>query len=130
MVHYLNIQSVYFAAVLDGTKPFDVRREDVRRFETGDVLLLQEWQNVPLTEGEEAQLTVKIMQTWERFHVDGNEEARSAALRAAFGARRVAYTGRICVRKVTYVLRDPDGDWLQPGIVVLGIRPVADACDD
>jgi len=125
MVHYLKIQSAYFEAVLDGSKPFDVRR-----FETGDVLLLQEWKNVLLTEVEEAQLTAKIMQTWERFHIDGNEEARSAALRTAFGARRVAYTGRVCAREVTYVLRDPDGEWWQPGIVVLGIRPVEEACDD
>lgn len=34
------------------------------------------------------------------------------------------YTGRVCIREVTHVLRDPQGQWLQPGVVVLSIRPL------
>ncbi len=34
------------------------------------------------------------------------------------------YTGRTLTREVTYVLRDPDHRWLQPGVVALSLRAV------
>jgi hypothetical protein len=69
----------YFAAVLDGTKPFEWRSDDqVRRFDVGDVLCLREW----------------------------DPEAKK-------------YTGRECVRVVTYVLREAFG--IPVGFVVMGL---------
>ena len=46
-VHKLKILPMYFNAVLDGSKPFEVRKEDDRTYTVGDELLLKEY----LTEG-------------------------------------------------------------------------------
>lgn len=35
-----------------------------------------------------------------------------------------SYTGRTLTREVTYVLRDPEHRWLQPGVVALSLRAV------
>lgn len=40
--HYLKIAPAYFAAVAEGRKPFEVRKDD-RGFQVGDVLVLNEW---------------------------------------------------------------------------------------
>ena len=40
--HDLKCWPVFFAAVLDGSKPFEVRRDD-RGYKVGDVLHLMEW---------------------------------------------------------------------------------------
>lgn len=32
------------------------------------------------------------------------------------------YSGAICVRMITHILRDPDERWLQPGVVALSVR--------
>lgn len=47
-VHELKTWPGYFERVLDGTKGFDIRRDD-RGFAVGDVLELREWD--PVTEG-------------------------------------------------------------------------------
>jgi len=43
MVHELKILPEYFRAVVDMTKPFEVRKEDDRFFQVGDELLLKEF---------------------------------------------------------------------------------------
>jgi ASC-1-like (ASCH) protein len=86
-VHDLKIWPEYFAAVVDGTKTFEVRRND-RNFRVGDIVELREWE-------------------------------QDATPRHDVGA----YTGRSTFRTVTYVL--VDGDGLEPGYVVLGLRELS-----
>jgi len=78
--HEIKTWPEYFAAVLDGSKPFEWRSDDqVRQFAVGDALRLREWD--PVVE---------------------------------------KYTGRECVRSVTYVLRGAFG--IPAGFVVMGLR--------
>lgn len=42
MTHALKTEGIFFKAIVDGTKTFDVRKHD-RPFKVGDRLLLQEW---------------------------------------------------------------------------------------
>lgn len=42
-IHSLKTWDVYFDAVYDGSKPFEVRYDD-RGYQSGDVLLLQRWE--------------------------------------------------------------------------------------
>ncbi len=42
MIHYLKTWPEYFAAVLSGEKPFELRKND-REFAKGDILVLQEY---------------------------------------------------------------------------------------
>ena len=69
------IKPEFFEAVYDGSKNFELRRDE-NGFEVGDFIVLREW----------------------------NE----------------SYTGRIEVRRITYVLRNYEG--LQPGYCILGFR--------
>lgn len=43
MIHELKILPMYFKAVVDMTKPFEVRSEKDRTFKVGDELLLKEF---------------------------------------------------------------------------------------
>ncbi len=42
MVHDLKCWPAFFAGLRDGTKPFELRRND-RNYQVGDELLLREW---------------------------------------------------------------------------------------
>jgi hypothetical protein len=44
--HALKVEPPYFDALVDGSKPFEVRRND-RAFQRGDLLRLQEWGPIP-----------------------------------------------------------------------------------
>ncbi len=46
--HVLKVEQPYFDALVDGTKPFEVRRND-RAYQRGDTLRLREWGPVPCT---------------------------------------------------------------------------------
>jgi len=44
VTHTLKCWPEYFAAVKNGTKTFEIRRDD-RGFKVGDILVLQEWES-------------------------------------------------------------------------------------
>ena len=44
MIHHLKTWPQYFAAIRDGSKTFEIRREQDRTFAVGDVLVLQEFE--------------------------------------------------------------------------------------
>ena len=43
MTHALKCWPQYFQAIVSGTKTYELRREDDRRFSCGDTLVLQEY---------------------------------------------------------------------------------------
>lgn len=43
-IHELKVKPVYFEAVKEGIKTFELRRDD-RNFKVGDILLLREWEH-------------------------------------------------------------------------------------
>lgn len=45
MVHKLKIYPHYFQEVADGTKTFEIRKND-RKFNVGDTVILKEWDNI------------------------------------------------------------------------------------
>lgn len=48
MEHKLKIWPQYYARVADGSKTFEIRDND-RGFQTGDTVVLQEWDPTPIT---------------------------------------------------------------------------------
>lgn len=115
MTHELKIAPAYFQALMDGTKTDELRREDDRTFAVGDVLVLREWK---------PELTVYGMDGWDALQAAKDTEA-AETLKKHLDAR--GYTGRTLTREVTYVLRDPEHRWLQPGVVALSLRKVEEA---
>ena len=89
--HMLKIWPQYFAAVMDGTKTFEVRKDD-RGYTVGDMLVLREWEVTGIV-------------------------GRPSGIG---GFRDVGgYTGRECQHTVAYILRDVPG--IEDGYVVMGL---------
>lgn len=42
MIHYLKVWPTYYERLADGTKTFEIRKDD-RGYQAGDALVLQEW---------------------------------------------------------------------------------------
>ncbi len=59
-VHDLKTLPQYFQAIVDGTKTFEVRRND-RGFEVGDYLFLREWSQETGYTGRIARVTVSYL---------------------------------------------------------------------
>lgn len=87
MKREMKIWPEHFTAVASGDKTVELRQEDDRQFDVGDVLVLREW-------------------------ISHNTLGLGI------------YTGRQVSVKVTHVLRDEEGRWLQPGVVALSIRVI------
>ncbi|HQR17705.1 MAG TPA: DUF3850 domain-containing protein [Gemmatimonadales bacterium] len=71
--HDLKCWPVYFAAIKDGSKPFEVRKEDNRIYCVGDVLRLREWDRI--TEkytGREVSKTVTYVLAGSRMVAPGH----------------------------------------------------------
>jgi len=96
MIHKLKCWPVFFQAVIEGRKPFEVRSRVDRKFRYGDSLLLQEWDP-------------------QRFHPRPNDqEANNQAILNA-------YTGREVVVYITYILSD-DITYKGEPAAILGIQ--------
>lgn len=48
MIHELKILPQYYCRVADGSKTFEIRRND-RGFQSGDTVILREWCDEPIT---------------------------------------------------------------------------------
>ncbi len=95
MRHDLKILPEFFYGVQIGAKTVELRREDDRRFDVGDELVLREWaKGLPLT----ATATGEIVGTTDY------------------------YTGQQVRVVVTHIIRDTE--WLQPGVAALSVRKV------
>jgi hypothetical protein len=100
--HELKTWPEYFEALADGSKQFEIRRDDrTPAFAVGDVLRLREWRS-----------------QWTDMPADVRCEHPE-----------YVYTGRECWRRVTYVLRGVEAtrDWLQPGYCIMGLEDVEQA---
>lgn len=109
MVHHLKILPEYFEAHRNGTKTDELRVDD-RNYAVGDVLVLEEW---------EQKADEEVYPLFQANRAKGMDEHA-----AYVEANRIGYTGRTLTREVTYVLRDPEHRWLQPGVVALSLRAV------
>lgn len=105
MMHELKIWPEYFELVATGHKTVELRREDDRQFAVGDVLELREWDLQRLPEA--------VRRFWSGLFQLSDE--------VRFRFEPQGYTGRECRVQVTHVLRDPEGRWLQSGVVALSI---------
>jgi ASC-1-like (ASCH) protein len=103
--HELKIWPEYFEAVVSGNKTVELRQEDDYQFAVGDGLILREWDLQRLPES--------VQMYWSGLI------RLSDAVRSRFELQ--GYTGRQCRVRITHVLRDSEGRWLQPGVVALSI---------
>lgn len=99
--HDLKVWPVYFERLLDGTKTFDVRKDD-RNYQAGDILILREWQP---------------------------ELVGIQALVAAFAPDSIRYTGRQITRRVGFVAKDRMFGLNLTGYAVMSLLPVDDRPD-
>jgi len=94
MEHKLKILPQYFKAVVDGTKPFEIRKND-RGFKIGDTLLLKEYKEGGAIYGEK----------------ENNSEVEFDQ----------GYTGQEIIKEVTYILEGSQYG-LEEGYCILGLK--------
>lgn len=59
MTHELKTYPKYFQETIEGSKPFEIRKDD-RDFQVGDVLILKEWDNIKYS-GRESGAVVRYV---------------------------------------------------------------------
>jgi len=107
--HVLKVVPPYFDALVDGSKAFEVRRND-RAFQCGDLLILREWHSVQPTKGERGGCHSCRNHNWLAHWADESYPLRP-------GDRTIR-------RVVTFVYSgDPRFGGIEPGHVVLGLAP-------
>lgn len=94
ITHELKCHPEPFQAVVDGTKPFEWRKDD-RDYRVGDTLLLREW---------EPGLAAVVIDTENEYGVE---------------CVPMGYTGRECSRVVTYIIREGFG--IPEGYCIMGL---------
>lgn len=99
MIHSVKCYPEYFKSLLDGSKPFEVRKND-RFYEVGDYLAVNEF--VP----ESDPYTVRKSPT----------ESGGESGRAADGG---FYSGKCAIFRITYILDDKQ--FCKEGTVILGL---------
>lgn len=100
--HELKVDPAYMDALVDGSKPFDARRND-RGFQRGDVLVLRE-------------LLPAVGLDLARYNCPGGNDVAGDCER---------HPHRKVEKRVTYVYAgDPRWPDLQPGYVVLGLGSI------
>ncbi len=95
MIHEVKCRPEYFAALADGTKPFEVRKKD-RPYQAGDILAVNEFAPFDYIFGSEDE--------YKRFCRTSNEGR---------------YSGECILFKITYILDDPQ--YCKDGMVILGL---------
>lgn len=111
MDHELKIWPMYYEAVIDGRKKFELRKDDRGGYKVGDTLKLREWS----PDKADAQFKEFIQASQYDDHL-------SESL-CWVEARKRAYTGRFVSAKVTYCLPAVASmNALQAGYVCLGIE--------
>jgi len=109
MEHTLKALHEYFQAVKAGDKPFELRIDDRDPpFAVGDTLLLREFDPARYDQA---------------LHMVGPVRTGGDYAREIERVTDAAYTDDQLRVRVTYALR---GEWLAPGYVALGIRPLDD----
>lgn len=112
MNHELKIWPAFFAAVAEGTKTFEFRKDD-RKFGVGDILILREWN--PFAGGDpEARCKLRV---WDNGGWDNGDQINCGnkmpcpthlPTPECYGDQGWgSYTGRELRRKVTFILRGP-----------------------
>ncbi len=125
-VHELKIYPKYFNAILNGSKPFEIRKND-RNFHVGDNVLLKEWDNnkysgrtiyaeITYVLGDKfIGVTEGYVKNDRNFHVGDN------VLLKEWDNNK--YSGRTIYAEITYVLGDKFIG-VTEGYVVLGIKVI------
>ena len=108
-----------FSAVVNGSKPFEVRTSD-EPWNTGETLLLREWNP---TTYENLCNAAKVAPYPSRDEIDRHKiSADCQAMRDE--ANAMAYTGQSYACRVTYIVKP--GTWgLPSNIIVFGIEPLS-----
>ena len=70
MIHELKILPEYLGAIIEGTKTFEIRKND-RNFEVGDLLLLRGWNGEKYTGEETTVEVIYMLDDTSRYILDG-----------------------------------------------------------
>lgn len=109
MIHKLKTWPKFFGPIQSGIKPFEMRQEDDKKFNIGDILHLEEFDPCKICEGD-GRDTRDALQTGRCICMDSSNP-------------RGSYTGQLLVRRVDYVMRGPLFG-LREGWVIMAITPV------
>jgi hypothetical protein len=94
MMHELKCWPDLFQAMLDGTKPFEARRND-RNFQVGDVLLLREWTPADSIHSRLGEYSGREIRAKVTFILHGSENNQKTGIGEGFcvmGIKRIETT--------------------------------------